>query len=301
MKSKNDVLIGCLCAFGCESLFGFSFLFSKNATNVASPLALLGWRFLVAFIVISICAATGIMQVHLKGKSLKPLLIIGLVIPVLYFIGETYGIAFTTASESGVVISTIPVVSVMASSIFLKEKPLRQQIIGIFVSLVGVIITVLAVGRSVSFSIPGYIMLFIAVFSYAIYSVLVEKAINYTGAEVTFGMLGVGAVVFLILACGEALANGTMSTLVTLPFKNVSFLSAVLYQGIGCSVMGFFMSNIALAKIGVNRTASFVGLSSAVSIISGTLFLHEPFTLYQLIGAGLIVGGVYIANSRLSH
>jgi drug/metabolite transporter (DMT)-like permease len=50
-NDKNNVLIGCLCALGCEVLFGLSYAFTKQATGEASALALLGWRFLMAFAV----------------------------------------------------------------------------------------------------------------------------------------------------------------------------------------------------------------------------------------------------------
>ena len=63
-------------------------------------------------------------------------------------------------------------------------------------------------------------------------------------------------------------------------------------------MLAFFLSNVAIAKIGVNRTASFIGIATAVSILAGVLILREPFTLFQGIGVVLIVAGVYLANSR---
>lgn len=56
------------------------------------------------------------------------------------------------------------------------------------------------------------------------------------------------------------------------------FGMAVLYQGVGCSVLAFFLSNVAIARIGVNRTASFIGVSTVVSIAAGALLLGERFT-----------------------
>ena len=42
---ENKVLAGCLCAFGCEVIFGFSAVFTKQVTGLVTPLTLLGWRF----------------------------------------------------------------------------------------------------------------------------------------------------------------------------------------------------------------------------------------------------------------
>ena len=73
---------------------------------------------------------------------------------------------------------------------------------------------------------------------------------------------------------------------------------AVLYLGIGCSVFAIWLSNLAIEKLGVNRAASFIGVATLVSVLTGTLMLHESFTLPQIIGAILIVVGVYITNAR---
>ncbi|MGI6728262.1 MAG: DMT family transporter [Anaerovoracaceae bacterium] len=298
-KDRRDVLLGCLCALGCETLFGLSYIFTKQATSHVSALALLGWRFLIAILVMSLCAITGIIKVNLKGKKLKPLLMVALFSPSIYFIGETVGISYTTASESGSFLASIPVVSLLASTLILREKPAKKQVAGILVTLAGVFVTVFAVGVATSFSVLGYVMLTVAVISYALYSVFVEKASYYTGAEVTYVMLISGAIIFGILAVMEAIVGGTVNTLIKLPFADKGFLVAILYQGIGCSVLAFFMSNVAIAKIGVNRTSSFIGVATVVSIIAGILVLKEHFSIVQMVGAIMIIAGVYIANTKL--
>lgn len=302
MKSirKNNVLIGCLCALGCETIFGFSYLFTKTATDVASEFALLGWRFTVAAIIMSICIIFGLIKIDLKGKSLKPLLFVALFNPGIYFIGETVGISKTTASESGVFLACIPVASLIASTLILKKKPSKIQITGILITLIGVMITVFAVGSASSLSIIGYIFLIMAVISYPLYSVFVEKAADYTEMEITYMMLLIGAAVFGTVAVCEALTQGTIGELFTLPFKESSFAIAILYQGIGSSIAAFFLYNLAIAKIGVNRTSSFVGASTVVSIFAGAALLKEPFTIYQAAGAIVIIAGVYTANMKKS-
>ena len=110
-------------------------------------------------------------------------------------------------------------------------------------------------------------------------------------------MLVSGAVLFVFLAVVDALMNGNIAELAMLPFTDMSFLSAVLYQGLGCSILAFFLSNAAISRIGVNRTSSFIGVSTVVSILTGAIFLHEDFSGYQMAGATIIIAGVYIANS----
>ena len=299
-KKENNIIIGCLCAFGSEFLFGLSFLFSKDATNQAGVFELLGWRFLIAFAAMSICALTGIIKIHIRKENIKRLFLIALFSPVIYFIGETIGISRTSASESGVVIACVPVASMIASVIYLKKKPTKWQIGGVCITLIGVCLTVLAAGMSMSLSVTGYLALLMAVLSFAIYSVLVESNDGLGGAEITYGTLTVGAVVFVIIALIQAGIHGNAAGLLTLPIRDMHFLSAVLYQGVGCSIFAFFMQNVALSKIGVNRTASFIGVSTVVSILSGILILRESFSIVQVVGAAVIIAGIYVANRKVT-
>lgn len=296
----NRILTGSLCALGCEVLYGLSYLFTKQTAETASPLALLGWRFVVALAAMSLCVALEFIPVRLKGRRLGPLLRVALFCPCLYFIGETVGIRETTVTESGVFLACVPALSLLASTVILKKKPTKRQIIGILVTFSGVMTTVVAVGLSSSLSPVGYAALMLAVVAYALYSVFVDLAADYTGAEITYVMLCSGAAFYGLLALGEAAAHGALSELLTLPARSGTFLAAVLYQGIGCSVAAFFLSNAAIAKIGVNKTSSFIGVSTIVSILAGALALGEPLSVGQIVGAAVIVAGVYTANASAS-
>ncbi len=296
MKNKK-MIIGMISAFLCETLYGSSYLFTKNALDVAGAFSILGWRFFIAFAVMLICALLGIIKLDLKNKNIKPLVLFSTFSPCLYFIGETVGINNTTASESGVFLACIPVISLFASTLVLKKRPSNLQIAGITITLTGVIITVVTLGVSSSLSIVGYSFLTMAVISYVIFSIFVEKHCEYTGTEITFVMMMVGSAVFVSIAVVQALLGGTFKELLTLPFREPSFAVAVLYQGIFCSIIAFFLTIKALAYIGVNKTASFIGISTVVSVLSGALILKEPFTLYQVIGAVIILAGVYTANA----
>lgn len=294
----NNLISGCLCALTAEAIFGLSYVFTKNATSDASAFSLLGWRFFIAVIVMSILVAAGIIKVNLRGKKLKPLIAVAIFNPVAYLAGETIGINHTTASESGVFLACIPVASLIASTLILHKKPRKIQVAGILITLLGVLVTVLAVGASSSLSLIGYLSLFIGVICYALYSVYVDKASEFSGVEITYVMLIAGAGVFILLAIIEGGLKGNMGDVLSLPLVNKGFLAAILFQGIVCSAIAFFLSNVAIAKIGVNRTASFIGVSTVVSILAGVVILKESISIYQIIGAMIIVAGVYTANKK---
>ena len=232
-RGTNKILIGYLCAIGTEIIFGMSYIFTKQGVNEASTFALLGWRFFTGFAIMSLCILAGIVKVNFRGKNFKNILAIALFSPVIYYICETFGISHTTASESGVFIATLPVVSFLASAVILHKKPTRSQLIGVLVTLGGVVVTVLAVDATASFSVVGYAFLLAGVTSYAIYSTLVERETQFSGVEITYIMLAAGAFVYTLIAIIEAITQDNLGFLVTLPFKNTAFLTAVLYQGIG--------------------------------------------------------------------
>ncbi|MCR5537402.1 MAG: DMT family transporter [Succinivibrio sp.] len=296
--TKSILIKGCLCAFGCEALWGLGYIFTKQATAEASILSLLGWRFLIAFILMHLLVWAGFLKIRLKSKNLKPLWLLALFNPVLYFLGETIGISETTASESGVFIACIPVVCLLASTFLLNKRPTVMQTVGVLVTLMGVLCTVLSKGMASSLSSVGYVLLMVAILSYALYEVQVVKLHNFTSIEITYIMLLSGAVIFGSLALGEALISGELMSFVHLPFVNFSFLTAILYLAIYSSILAFFLANVALSSIGVNLTSTFIGVSTLVGVFSGVLYLHETFTLWQSLGGALIILGVYIANHK---
>ena len=59
---------------------------------------------------------------------------------------------------------------------------------------------------------------------------------------------------------------------------------------------GYLLSNFAIANIGVNRTASFIGISTIISILAAVVVLGEPFSQLQIFAGILVVLGVYVAN-----
>ena len=295
--TKNALVTGCLCAAGAEVLHGMSYAFTKQSTNTAGVFFILGWRFLIAAVVMTLCIAAGLIKVRFHGKPLMPLLRVILLCPCVYFLGETLGISRTTSTECGIFVASIPVVSVIASALILKNRPSRLQVAGIATTLVGMVLCVTAVGMTASLSVPGYLFMSLGVISYSLYLVCVDKASVYTSAELAYAMQISGAVLFTALALIEAVHDGHVGTLVALPFQNRGFLIAVLYLGIGCSVFAFWLSNAAIEKLGVNRAASFIGVATLVSVLTGTLMLREPLTPVQIVGAVLIVLGVYMANA----
>lgn len=107
MKRSTLAALAGLLGYG---IFGFSFLFSKMALALTTPFILLSIRFLAAFLVLNLLVLTGKARLNLRGKPVRPLLLLGLVQPVIYFICENYGIAMTSSAFSGIMLGIVPVI-----------------------------------------------------------------------------------------------------------------------------------------------------------------------------------------------
>ena len=138
---------GVLAALGTEALYGGSFVFTKGVTATIDPFTLLAWRFATALAVLGVLVALRVVRLSLDRAVVKPLLVLALLQPLVYYTAETYGVMRTTASESALIISAIPVAMLATAAVLLGTRPSRRQAAGIAVTLVGVLVTVVGASR----------------------------------------------------------------------------------------------------------------------------------------------------------
>lgn len=257
---------------------------------------MLAWRNIIALIAMTVCILLGVLDVNLKGKDIKPLILLSFFQPILYYIFEALGVKLTTASESGIIIACIPIMTMIFSTIFLKDKPTGKQIIFMVMTVCGAIIVASIGGLKTSSNLLGYFILILAVCSDSAYSITSQKLKNFTSAEKTYAMCVSGTVVFTLCALVQNGVNGTIAEFITLPFTNSGFLICVLYLAIGCNIIAFLCSNYAISIIGATRRAAFAAVSTVITIIAGVFYLHEAFTLAQGIAAVMILVGATGVN-----
>jgi drug/metabolite transporter (DMT)-like permease len=295
----DRVRLGVIAAVATELLYGCSFAFTKNATETIDPFTLLGWRFFLALLAMLVLIGLRVIRLRITRATLRPLLVLAAFQPILYYATETFGVMRTTASESGLIIASLPVAIMVTSLIVVRRRPSRWQVGGIAVTLAGVIVTVIAGGLSAHFDPLGYAMLLAAVFSYALYAAFVERyAQSVTDIDKTFAMVVSGAVIFGTIAVAQHGAQGSLDVLVSLPFVRPDFAVAIAYLALGSTIGAFFLQNVAIGQLGSTRFSTFVGLSTLATLLSGALALGERLSPGQLIGGGVILIGVYVANRR---
>lgn len=282
------------CAFLVYTIFGFSFLFSKVALAVATPIVLLATRFLIAFLVLNLMLLSGKFKLDLKGKNVKLLLLLGLLTPIIYFLCENYGINLLATSLVGILLALIPAACTLFGSLLLGEKAGAKRIICVLVSAFGVFLTTF--GQEVgAFNWLGFILILGAVCSTALFSVFSRKiSLEFTPFERTYVMFALGSVTFAVIALIQC--RGNMREMVFVPYSHPSFWISIAFLAVLSSVCAFFMLNYAVSHLDVASTAIFANVSTIISIFAGVFVLKESFGVYQIIGSVIILLSVYLIN-----
>ena len=73
-------------------------------------------------------------------------------------------------------------------------------------------------------------------------------------------------------------------------------LSALIYIGVGASVVSFLAWSLAIERIGMVRAGIIYNSIPLFASLEATLFLGESITLPQMIGGVLIIGGICYAS-----
>lgn len=290
-RLKQPQNFGILAAIGAEALYGFSYVLTRGALDGVSPATLLALRFDLALAFFLLLVATRRIRLTPSRTLLGTAVLVALLDPVLYYIGETLGVQYTSATVSGLILSMIPVASILAAAALLGHRPSTRQLVGVGLTLAGGAATVLAGGRPEGASAMGYVMLFVAVMAFALYTVAAERATEISDADKAFIMILTGAVAFT----GAAFATNSPSQMAR-AVQDPAVLWRVALLAIGCTVGAYLLQNIGISQIGSARYATFVGISTVVALAAGALLLGERPLPLQLVGAVAIIIGVTVAN-----
>lgn len=279
-------IIGAIC-------WGVSFLGTKDALDYLDPIPVMASRMAIALITFGFLILTRVVRMNFRGKPLKNLIILSLAQPCLYGTFEIFGIDLTTASESAIILSMVPITVTVFSALIFKEK-IRGITAGfVFLSFFGVIVTVMG-NLSASGKIMGYIFLLLAVASASVYT-MVSKQIseNFGAMEITFVMTVTGFLFFnglnFIMGYGFA---GYIATVQT-----PALLYDILFLGIVCSVFAFIAYNYLIGKVPAYKASTLsLSILTVTGVIVGIVFRGDPVTIYKIAGLLLILTGVVGAS-----
>lgn len=307
MNSRTKALMAVMLG---NSIFGFSFIFSKLALQVAVPSVLIAVRFFVAFLVLNIVVIMGrnikvdgkdgekrpLIEFSLKDKPLKYILLLAVFQPVIYFICESYGILYTSSAFAGTIIAVIPIAGVIFDFLLMHSKVTVRQVLCAVFSAVGVVITT-AGAEGMKSSVLGVLFLLGAVTGGSLFYVFSKKSgDSYSPIERTYVMFLLGFVVFGIMALVQC--HGNYSELILKPLMTPQFAVSILYLSVFSSVAAFILLNYGAEGVSVSEASIFANFTTVISIIAGVVFLGERFTSFQLLGALIIIVSVYISSVK---
>ncbi len=275
-------------------IFGFSFMFSKIALNTLTPMGLIAYRFLLAFLIFEILRLTKVVKIRFEKRFMLPLFLVAIFQPILYFIFETFGLTKITSSEAGMMIALIPIFVTILSSIILKETPNKFQVMFISLSVSGILL-IQFFKNNLGFegSITGFVLLFFAVLSAALFNIASRSAAKQLKPyEVTYFMMLSGAVIFNAIYIGQLISQNTLGSYFT-NLNDTNVIVSIIYLGIIASIGGFFLVNFALSKLPAHVSSVYSNLSTVVAVIAGAVFLNESLEWYHIVGGLMIILGVY--------
>ncbi|MGV8057158.1 MAG: DMT family transporter [Smithellaceae bacterium] len=272
-----------------------NFIVGRLVHENIPPLGLSFWRWQLASVIIYFIARSHLRRDWQQIKKKLPLLILLSFLSVATFNPLIYtGLQWTTSINAFLIQAAMPVVIVIMSFVFFREKIRPLQTAGVLVSLAGAL-TIIAHGdlnvlRSMSLH-QGDVLIFIAVVFYAAYSVMLRKLPPIhplSFAAVTFI---IGALTLLPPYIWETVYVRTMPL-------NLSSVMAVGYVAVFASVIAYLCYNRGVEMIGANRAGMFIYLMPVFGSIMAIVFLGERFEWFHFAGIFLIISGILLVTRR---
>lgn len=271
-------------------IWGFSYLFIRQALKWTTPEILLAIRFVIAFFLLNIPLLLGKQKLRLKGKKVGWLIALGIMEPTYFFL-ESYGVYYTNATFSGVVLAVVPVLALAVAAVFLQERPPKKQILFSFLPVAGVILMTVS-GSAMGVVRPlGAILMLGACFASAAYRTINRRAAEeFSTYERTYALFCTGFITFTIAALISV--KGDLRQCLE-PLKQPGFVGCVLVLSVLCSVAANLLVNFAAAKMPVVKLSIFSSLGTVCSMFAGVIFLKEPISAMSLAGSLLILVGIW--------
>ena len=223
----------------------------------------------------------------------KIIVLMGITGTTVYYICFNTALVYTMASTAALIQSFIPVVTVILAFIFLKEPLSVKRLIGIGISIAGVlfIIFMAAPGGKAKNPLLGNLLILASVFIWATYTILAKRLAYIDPIMVTAYSITVGTL-FLIPAAFIELSGKSFPN-----FPVRTWLSAI-YLGAMSTGIGLLLYNRSLKHLKAGETASFLNLMPVIGVITSVIFLGENITLWQVLGGALVLTGVFISIKK---
>ena len=272
-----------------------NFIIGRAVHEAVPPIGLAFWRWAVASLIILAAAYPHLVRdwpaLRAGWRNIVLLAVLGV---TAYNTLVYVGLQTTSAINSLLMQSTMPVVIILMTFLLFGERFTLLQATGVLVSLGGAV-TIVSKGDWVallglSFNV-GDIWVMGAVASYAAYSALLRR-------RPSVHPLSLLAATFITGTIALAPFYGWETLVVRAMPGDLATVGAVAYLAVFPSVLAFFCYNRSVQAVGANRAGVFIHLVPVFGIFMAVAFLGEELSLTHLLGMGLIFTGIAIAARR---
>lgn len=274
-------------------IWGLNFSITKAAFDQFPPLAFTAIRFAIASaLLVPLVRRIEGAQPMPRG-ALRRLIVLGVVGNTLYQLGFISGLARTTASNSALILASMPsLVALLAAG--LGFEPVRPRVIGgVLVATAGVVFVVLARGVGLGQGeLAGDLLTMGAVFCWAGYTLgLRTLPTGVSPLRVTMVTTVAGAPGLMLAGAPElwGMHWGKVGP---------AGWAALAYATLLSLVLAYLIWNRSVQVIGPSRTVIYMCLTPLIAVAGAAVMLGERPQPLQAVGAVLILAGMLIVRRR---
>ncbi len=269
----------------------------SSLENIVSPLSLAFYRWVIAFLILTpFCLHKAVKELPLLKKQPGMIFLIILTGPTLFNTLVYLGLTATTVINSLLIISTTPMLIILFNKLLYKAQTNIFQMLGIFISLIGVCYVIAKGSFQNIFDSEFYfgdLFILLAVTSWALYSIFLKK--NETGVS-GFSFLYLSFVFTVMLLFPVYLYDIFIQD----NFINIDqkTLLVIGYTGIFPSIISYMCWNTGVALIGPNKSGPFLHLMPIFGGILAFLVFRETLEIYHYAGILSVIIGIIITNKK---
>ena len=277
--------------------FGTNFTAVKYVVESVPPILFAAARFTLAGLLLLPVALLSGPGGRLARRDLLPMLGLGLVGVTVTQSVFTIGVSLTTAANTALVYSSAPVWGMLLGFALGWERPRAAGVLGVGLCLIGVGAIVYGSLEFAGTSLVGDALILAAAVCWGSYTVLTlsflrrYSALAVAAYAMTFG----GLAAFPLAALPLAAHN--LSSLDLFAIDGLTWAVAA-YSALCSSAFGFAAWGWGVSHVGANRVLVYQYLVTLTGVSTGILLLGEDVGPGQLVGAAVILLGVYLARSR---
>ena len=291
LKNKN-ILYSALALFT-TIIWGVTFVSTKIIINNGmSPVDIFFYRFLLAYVAIWFFSPRKLLADSRKDELL--LFFAGITGGSLYFLAENTALGITLASNVSLIICTTPIITALLSHMFVKGERLKKQLIyGSIIALVGVACVVFNGNFILKITPLGDVLTIIAAAMWGFYNIILKRLDKqYPILFITRKVFFYGLITILPVYCFSPLCTDPSVLLKPAVFGNLLFL------GLIASMLCYFLWNLAVKYLGAIHASNYLYFIPIVTLITSYIVIDEKITPIAIVGASLILAGVYLVQRK---